>query len=493
MNARRIAIFVAIAALAGGFLWTTDGIGPRRLGADAGPLGGVRVAGVVTPLLQYQGRLTDPATGASVADGNYTMTFRFYDVAGGGSSLWTETKDVLVQGGVLNTVLGDTTSLDQDLFNGQELWLGIKVGADAEATPRQRVLAVAYALSLAPGAVIEASSSDSILRLTNTGSGEGLRVRGRTVLEGDLTVNGNLTGGSHNHSGAAITSGAVSQARIDDAIARDSEIMPTVLSSDGADSGLDADKLDGQQASAFAASAHTHSGSSITSGTVVEARIDAAIARDSEIMPSVLGSDGAGSGLDADKLDGQQASAFAATSHTHDSRYYTESESNSRYVNASGDTMSGALAVPKVTYTAPRTHYLIIGSEGFFPASNVDFGNSWGNGGAYINSGYGALVAPVHLPHGAVVTRFEVFFSDTSSSDADVRLQLQGLSSSYTVMAQVSSSGISGYGSGTDASISNATISNTSRSYAVRAYSSSWDSSLRIKAALITYTVGEAQ
>ena len=38
------------------------------------------------------------------------------------------------------------------------------------------------------------------------------------------------------------------------------------------------------------------------------------------------GNDGSGSGLDADLLDGNHASAFALSSHTHDDRYYTETE-----------------------------------------------------------------------------------------------------------------------------------------------------------------------
>lgn len=43
---------------------------------------------------------------------------------------------------------------------------------------------------------------------------------------------------------------------------------------------------------------------------MAESRIAATIARDSEILPTVLASDGAGSGLDADLLDGNDASAF---------------------------------------------------------------------------------------------------------------------------------------------------------------------------------------
>jgi hypothetical protein len=57
---------------------------------------------------------------------------------------------------------------------------------------------------------------------------------------------------------------------------------------------------------------HTHSGADITSGTVADVRIAASLARDSEIMPTVLANDGTGSGLDADLLDGQEGSYYRA-------------------------------------------------------------------------------------------------------------------------------------------------------------------------------------
>jgi hypothetical protein len=80
----------------------------------------------------------------------------------------------------------------------------------------------------------------------------------------------------------------------------------------GAGSGLDADLLDGQDAAAFAAAIHGHSGDEITSGTVAETVIDGAIARDAEIMTTVLSADGEGSGLDADSIDGLDSTAFEA-------------------------------------------------------------------------------------------------------------------------------------------------------------------------------------
>jgi hypothetical protein len=66
---------------------------------------------------------------------------------------------------------------------------------------------------------------------------------------------------------------------------------------------------------------HTGNGSGLTSldaknistGTLSAARIDASLTRDSEVMPIVLASDGAGSSLDADLLDGLDSSSFVRT------------------------------------------------------------------------------------------------------------------------------------------------------------------------------------
>jgi hypothetical protein len=211
----------------------------RGIAADQPNEGGnsqskTKLLPVPVPLLiGYQGRLADPSTGQAKANGNYSVVFSLYDVDSGGVPLWSESKTVSVVNGVFSTNLGDITPLDIGLFNGQALWLGIKVETDAEATPRQLITVVPYAI----------------------------------------------------HAEDAATVG-------------------------------------GQQPTDFAAASHTHSGTDITSGTVSEARVDAAVARDSEIMPIILTNDGSGSGLDADLLDGQHASAFATVDHNHDSRYY---------------------------------------------------------------------------------------------------------------------------------------------------------------------------
>jgi hypothetical protein len=99
----------------------------------------------ITPLISYQGRLLNPTSGAP-QNGTFTFVFRLYNVAEGGAALWTETKDIAVSNGLFTTLLGDVTALPASIFDGQNLWLGVKVGTDAEAIPRQRIAAVAYAL-----------------------------------------------------------------------------------------------------------------------------------------------------------------------------------------------------------------------------------------------------------------------------------------------------------------------------------------------------------
>ncbi|MEZ4732849.1 MAG: hypothetical protein R3E79_37570 [Caldilineaceae bacterium] len=249
----------------------------------------------------------------------------------------------------------------------------------------------------------------------------------------------------------------------------------------------DAATLNGQPASAFAVVNHSHDGAAITSGVIAEARLDPALARDGELLPTILANDGAGSTLDADRLDGQDSTAFAAAGHTHDAAY----------VNTTGDTMSGVLTVPRVAYSAPRTHNFIVGSEAFVPGSNVAYVNTYGQGGAYISSAISAaLVAPVHLPQGAVITNFTIFYYDNSASALSVTLDRQSMTAGFfSGVATIATTGASAtYRTASTASISSPVVDNTQFSYLIYAWADPWDgsSNLRIKGALITYTIAEA-
>ena len=60
--------------------------------------------------LSYQGMLTD-AAGTLCSDGAYQFTFRLYDVASDGSSIWTEQRSLQVTNGLFSTVLGEVAGL----------------------------------------------------------------------------------------------------------------------------------------------------------------------------------------------------------------------------------------------------------------------------------------------------------------------------------------------------------------------------------------------
>jgi hypothetical protein len=205
----------------------------------------VAAPAAVSQVLSYQGRLVSPSTGLPQPDGDYQMTFSIYNVATGGTPLWTETKSVPVSSGFFAALLGDTTPLVLANFDGQELFLGITLTGDAEMTPRQRLAHVAYAMhaETAGAATLAANATNATnavnaTNATNAGTLDGLQPA-------------DFAAASHTHDGAAINAGTVAEARIDAAITRDGEVFPLVLLADGPGSGLNADLLDGIDSSGY--------------------------------------------------------------------------------------------------------------------------------------------------------------------------------------------------------------------------------------------------
>jgi hypothetical protein len=130
-----------------------------------------------------------------------------------------------------------------------------------------------------------------------------------------------------------------------------------------------ADRLDGLDSTSFASSSHVHSGADITSGTVAEARIDALLARDSEVFGIVTAADGASSGLDADLLDGMDSGAFALAGLTDGVQWFkdaadilaTTATSEQVVFTAPEDiTITDAFIEPAATLTASDTNYATI-------------------------------------------------------------------------------------------------------------------------------------
>lgn len=108
-------------------------------------------------LVSLQGRLTDKTTGAALT-GTYSMTFRIFDAATGGTQVWTETQSsVQVDAGVFNVLLGSVMPLNGSHFQKKDAWLEVTVsGGDPVVTetlaPRKRIASVPYSLTGGGGA-----------------------------------------------------------------------------------------------------------------------------------------------------------------------------------------------------------------------------------------------------------------------------------------------------------------------------------------------------
>ena len=139
----------------------------------------------INPQINFQGKLANP-NGTNVTDGTYSIVFSLYSVASGGSNVWTETQgSVSVADGIFQVSLGSVTTLPASVdFNSDSLYLGIKVGADLEMTPRIRFTASPYAFNsnqlnglskgsftqLAQGVQADSSTTNSSIFINKTGA-----------------------------------------------------------------------------------------------------------------------------------------------------------------------------------------------------------------------------------------------------------------------------------------------------------------------------------
>src|SRR5690606_13086342 len=104
----------------------------------------------VPTLLTQQGRLFDKESSEPVS-GSVTLVFTIYDdaeLSEEANVLWTETQTVTLDDGYFSALLGEEEALDPGIFDGSVRYLGVKVGADDEMTPRQAITSVPYALAV---------------------------------------------------------------------------------------------------------------------------------------------------------------------------------------------------------------------------------------------------------------------------------------------------------------------------------------------------------
>ncbi len=242
--------------------------------------------GLMSEQINYQGKLTDPS-GMPVLDDTYIITFSIYNSDTATIPLWHEASvAVPVVNGIFNVKLPHdpgSSPFPAGLFDN-ELFLGVKVGADDEMVPRQLLTSVPFAFKAADSQMLEGRLADE------------------------------FAGAEHTHDFADIN-GSVSDDQVPDTI--------TVNHAAQADLAENADLLDGQPASFFAAATHEHTFAQIL-GEIGDGQV-----------PNNITVEYASNTGNADMVDGQHASAFMAAG-------------TDNWVNTTGDTMTGRLEVTRI-------------------------------------------------------------------------------------------------------------------------------------------------
>jgi hypothetical protein len=166
----------------------------------------------INPQIGFQGKLTN-TDGTNVTDGNYSIRFRIYTdpTADTGTCAntckWEETQaSVAVAGGIFNVNLGSVTTLPGSVdFNASALYLGIKVGSDAEMTPRVRLTAAPFAFN---SDLLDGLDSSALVQLS-----PGSQQTGNINISGTVTsglINSQTISSTANFTGTLTVQGASS-------------------------------------------------------------------------------------------------------------------------------------------------------------------------------------------------------------------------------------------------------------------------------------------
>ncbi|HSC53491.1 MAG TPA: hypothetical protein VLC98_07725 [Phnomibacter sp.] len=152
---------------------------------------------------------------------------------------------------------------------------------------------------------------------------------------------------------------------------------------------------------------------------------------------------------------------------------------------------TGSVGGSGFTFNAPKTYYYSISGADVVPLVNstvIDRSVSSG-GGFTITGGTTGLLAPLHLPQGAVITKLTVYFYDNATPNLEVSLYRNVPTD---ILATVVSAGTPGESSMIDNSIINGTINNSLYAYAIsfNSIGGFWpDYSMIVRRVVVEYTL----
>jgi len=460
---------------------------------ETDPQGDAAALAVASTAFTFQGRLMK--SGTAVDGVTCTFTFDLHAAASEGSSLETVSPTAPVSDGYF------TAEVDYGVatFNGEARWLEVSVQCPGDAGPvplsdkRIPLNPAPYALSLRPGATIDAASGNALNVKTAATSGAALDATSSATSGNAAAVYGK----SSSTSGAGLSGynspggfGVYGSAPSGTALYGTSTsgygvegnssssygvygVSDTSFGVRGFSTSLYGVNGIGGAVSVWAG--HPASGvwgdSSAGYGVHGTSDSDAGVLGRSDTGAGVWGQSASGAGVyGTSPTTGTVGIASSGAGVTFG--LFGESNSSSGYgVYSEGN----AHVEGDLTWKA-KTSYVAIPVSAFIPEMWADgYLVEYDNNGDYLknqSSGYEWYTAPVQLPHGAVITELRVGYRDGSDHEAWTYLRRRSMTAPATgakqTLASVNSSGAYGStveGVRTDATVDYATIDNASYTY----------------------------
>lgn len=140
-------------------------------------------------VISYQGMLSS-GDGTPIPDGEYQITVTLYGDEYGSASVWQDTYDIMVQGGVFSLYLGSgRVPLPAPGQMDKALWVGARLSGGDELRPLTRLSATPYALNVPDKAITSHKLADGAVtkEKVNMDYVEGVSINGEKV-QGKGTV-----------------------------------------------------------------------------------------------------------------------------------------------------------------------------------------------------------------------------------------------------------------------------------------------------------------
>ena len=393
----------------------------------------------VPKTLNFQGVLTDASD--LPLQGTYTFTFNIYDVPTGGSTLWTEIHSLTTDiNGLYNAVLGASSGTAVPINIAFDMPYYLEIDVDGTTLSSRVVLTTpSYTLNDNLEDLADGSLSGSLV-----GSG----IAGANIDDNSITsakISGTIAVANGGTGASTLTSGNV-----------------LIGAGTGAITTLSRSEID----------TRTSFPPSAVSDALLEPTID---------RTNLNASNNITAGNYITALGGIHVGGT--------------SDPGTDNLVVDGNVTTGG----SYTYSSARTRYMTIGAVEFrYTGRDASVIADYTGDHPYIARTQGGtagqtafLTAPVHFPHGAIVTKVEAFLWDFSSTYNVILTLVRGsFGASGTLdMAAVTTSTSGGAVTLTDFSISSATVNNFAYYYYLECETKESNINLGIYQTRITYTV----